>query len=344
MRTRHVWMLLPALIGLDAAAAARGSRAAAAASTVLLVFGWAALEGLVWGAAVWIKPFVFAPGFACWMVGFLQVRQVRPGRGRLLAADAGGLLAGGLLAGALGLLWLWQSGSWPYFWDIFLGWNRDYAAFINHVRVPLWIEFLVQYLPWSIVPVAAAYLAVKAVKREVVDSTPTAPRCALLAAFFLGWLFQALFLQLPHDYPIVPALIPGVALIAACWRPRKPAALLGLTAWLCLIALTALVWSANFRLDRIGRWAECCREGPTPRIQSLLTTRKDNPNCPDPEPLAAVAAYLRGQGVRDGEVTCISGCTHPLYLTLVRRLLHASLKSKWRACSLRSIGKKYWPR
>jgi hypothetical protein len=32
--------------------------------------------------------------------------------------------------------------------------------------------------------------------------------------------------------------------------------------------------------------------------------------------LARVADFLRAEGVADGEFTCLSGCTHPLYLEL----------------------------
>jgi hypothetical protein len=142
------------------------------------------------------------------------------------------------------------------------------------------------------------------------------PGHALLAAFFLAWLFQALCLQLPHDYPIVAALIPGLALIAARWRWRPASSPVGRTAQLCLVAVLALFWAGEFRLYRLIHWAACCREGNTPRLQSLLITQKDHAYCPDPAALARVAAYLREQGVADGEVTCMSGCTHPLYLDL----------------------------
>ncbi len=94
-------------------------------SGVIAVLGSATLEGLCWGAGVWIKPFIFAPALACWLVGLFQVRRARTGAWRSLTADALGLLTGGVLAGALGLFWLWRSGAWPYFWDILLVWNRD---------------------------------------------------------------------------------------------------------------------------------------------------------------------------------------------------------------------------
>jgi hypothetical protein len=315
---RDLWMLP---IGLAALALRRRQvrRLMGTPPSALTLAGWAAGEGLVWGANVWLKPFVVVPALACWLVGILQVRREATGRARPLTADAAGLLAGGVLAGALGLVWLWRSGSWPYFWEIFLDWNKDYAAFANRVRVAHWTTFLLTYAPWSAVPVVAAGLAMTTIKREVVDA-PSAgeprPRHALLAAFFLAWLFQALCLQLPHDYPIVAALIPGSALIVARWRWQSPTSAVGRTARLCLVAILVVLWIGEFRVNRVAHWADCCREGNTPRVQSLLLTQKDNAYAPDPAALARVADYLRGQNVRDGELTCMSGCTHPLYLEL----------------------------
>jgi hypothetical protein len=316
---RDLWMLLPAIVGLTLRRA-QVRRLTLGSPTILSVVGLAALEGLCWAAGVWIKPFVFVPGFACWFVGLLHVLRQRQDRARLLTADAAGLLAGGALGGTLGLLWLWQSGSWPYFWEIFLNWNRDYAAFTNQVRLSHWGIFLITYLPWSAVPVVATCLAITTIKHELVDepagSAPAGPGLALLAAFFLGWLFQATCLQLPHDYPIVAALIPGLALIAARWRPRLPSSSLGLTARLCLITLMALIWTLAFQMNRIAYWPQCVANGGTPHMQSLLALHKESAYCTDPESLAPVVEYLRGQGVGDGDVTCMSGCTHPLYLAL----------------------------
>ncbi len=132
----------------------------------------------------------------------------------------------------------------------------------------------------------------------------------------MGWLFQAVFLQLPHDYPIVAALIPGLALVAATWRPRTPSSLVGLTARLSLVTMMALLWAMAFQLNRVAYWPQCICEGSTPHTQSLLATHLDYAYCPDPKSLAPVIAYLREQGVRDGDVTCMSGCTHPLCLDL----------------------------
>ncbi len=113
---------------LDFAAAASGAADKADDARPSPSSGPPFWKGLCWGTAFWIKPFVFIPGLACWLVGLLQVRKARPDEYGPPAADLLGLLAGGMLIGALGLLLLWQSGSWQYFWEILLVWNRDYGS------------------------------------------------------------------------------------------------------------------------------------------------------------------------------------------------------------------------
>ncbi|MBN9523066.1 hypothetical protein J0H58_31890, partial [bacterium] len=78
---RDVWMMLPALV----ATGYRVRRVTAAHDrpvTNLRVFGTAAFEGLVWGAAVWIKPHAFPVAVAVWAVVL-----ARWGTGRRADAD-----------------------------------------------------------------------------------------------------------------------------------------------------------------------------------------------------------------------------------------------------------------
>jgi hypothetical protein len=320
---RDIWMFLPALVGLTLRRRQVG-RLSQPAASVFSVAGPSFLEGLCWGAAVWIKPFVFVPGLACWLVSLLLVRQARPGRKGLLIADLLGLLAGGMFIGALGLLVLWRSGSWPYFWEILLVWNRDYGAVSQRLDVRfcnLGI-FLYLFLPWSLAPCVAVYYALAALRRELAGgkapvrpSEPIRPRVALLAAFFLGWLFQAVFFQLTHQYVLSVTVIPAVVLIAALYQWQE-VSLIPATMRMCCVALLALVWTMAFQFDRLPLWARCFREGSTPELKSLLGMRKGTAYTVDAKPLAEVERYLVSQNARDGEVTCMSGCTHPLYLDL----------------------------
>src|SRR5262249_2530021 len=88
----------------------------------LALFG--ILEGVCWGAAFWIKPFVALPALVCWALS--AIRNWRDGR--RLIVDAGALLIGGVLAGLPGVVWLLLSGAWSPMWDIFLHWNPEYIA------------------------------------------------------------------------------------------------------------------------------------------------------------------------------------------------------------------------
>ncbi len=98
---RDVWMLLPCLGALHLRR--RQLLTCGTGSRRLLL---ASLEGLLWGAAVWIKPMALIPALVCWLV---SVRCRWPLAGRAAVLEAAGLLVGGLLAGGAGILWLCQS-------------------------------------------------------------------------------------------------------------------------------------------------------------------------------------------------------------------------------------------
>jgi hypothetical protein len=310
---RDGWMLLPAVVAL--CLRDRQLRAFAVSAPGATVFLWATLEGLCWAAAFWIKPFVAVPMLACWLIGVLYLKK---GRG-LALLDLGGLLAGGLLAGGLGLAWLATSGSWHSFWDILLGWNGDYAT-VTYGEYPrgnkllLW-AFL--YLPWSLVHVPAVCIALVAVARAVRGrraAGPTSPSRALLGAFYLGWLLQATLIQRPHFYVMVTTVFPAVVLVAGAiqteWRRG-----LSRAALLAFVPI-AVILSHGLRPERVALWARCCREGSTPELRDQLTLTARWSGAADWQDLARVADFLRAQGVRDRELACMSGCTHPLYLEL----------------------------
>ena len=320
---RDIWMFLPAVVGLTLRRLQVRHLSRPAAS-LMAVVATAVLEGICWGTAVWIKPFVFVPALACWLVSLLQIRNARPGRKGLLIADLLGLLLGGVMIGAIGLFFLWRSGSWSYFWEIFLVWNRDYGGVTRRldIRFATIGVFWYLFLPWSLAPCLAVFFAVAALKREIgaeqspiAPSQPSRPKLALLAAFFLGWLFQALSFS-----------------IAAPVRPRGDGNSRRRADRRSLPMATAAAGAgydanvsfrlAGARLDdgvSIGAPAAmgaCCREGSTPELRSLLAMRRNTAYSVDAKELADVERFLVSQKAKDGEVTCMSGCTHPLYLDL----------------------------
>jgi hypothetical protein len=341
---RDMWMLLPTLLALHLryrqmvglAGSTRSGKNTAS---------WAAVEGFCWGLAFWIKPFVAIPALLCWLISALWLRRARGTSFGLLAADTAGLLGGALIAGGLGIAWLLGSGTWPYFWEVMLEWNPEYrAAFSSPAfRRSRILDWAFEYFPWSLVHLLAIPLAVAILWRAVVrpdfsrelgvppQVTGPDPQ-PLLASLYLGWLGQAVALQYPHDYVLAPTLLPALVLIAGRIRLGAEAAerrlwvgagvfLIGI--WGALMATHYPVfaprwlglWIRYFQSQRLALWARCLQEGSTPKIRDTLALGPAYGRV-DWQDLERVAAYLRSQNVRDGELECFNDTTHPLYLEL----------------------------
>ncbi|MBV9125404.1 MAG: hypothetical protein JO112_18770, partial [Planctomycetes bacterium] len=318
---RDVWMLLPALLGLSLRHR-QVTRLSHPENSGRGLTGWALLEGLCWGAAVWFKPYVVVPALACWLAGLVEVRRARSGAVGALVVNTLSLLGGGLLAGGLGLAWLWRSGSWSAFWDVLLHWDREYMGYCHdwtHRLLPLFRCLLV-YMPWCLLPLPAAFLAWRmlrgAWRRPPQPADANQPRLTLLAAFYLGWFLQAFFLQLPHDYVLIVPTLLAVPLIAA--EPRLANWAFLRSCFLAAFAAMVILGWPVFGPNHWALWLRCVREGSTPAVRDQLTAnspifRRSRADAVD---LKKVADFLRRQGVQDGEVTCMTGCTHPLLLDL----------------------------
>jgi hypothetical protein len=318
---RDVWMLLPALAALRlrqsglghlAAGDGRSRRAALRSFT----------EGALWGFALWVKPFVALPALACWLVGC--GRLVRAGRTAACVRDTASLLSGGLLVGGLGILWLGCSGTWPYFWEVFLGWNPEYAAVMR--AAPWWARLGyagVRLWPWGLVSLAGVPLAALAVcrglpglqggraSRPPAGGTP-APRgsLSLLGAFYLGWFVQATLVQVPFDYTLAPQVFLGLTLLLGWDWPGRT--VLWARAALAALALMAVVEHPLLQRQRLSAWGACWQEGGGAGLRDRLQLTEEVAW----EDLEAVAVYLDAQHLRDRELTCWNNATHPLYLEL----------------------------
>src|SRR5262249_2068566 len=111
-----LWMMLPALVAL---------------ALHLRVLPWleplpgrAFLQGLAWGVAFLIKPFVALPA-----VGAVRFdRRLYQRHWRLaIVTECAGILLGGLVVGSAAVLWLRWTGNWRFFYEAtFAGWNQDY--------------------------------------------------------------------------------------------------------------------------------------------------------------------------------------------------------------------------
>jgi hypothetical protein len=314
---RDTWMLLPALLALDLRR--RQVTRLSEGESGGTLFSWAFLEGLCWAAAVWIKPFAGVPALLCWLVSVVLVaRGVTQRRG--LKIDLTGLLAGGLAAGAAGVAWLRCTGAWPSFVAIVFDWNRAYAAEgYAQERLPWLAGVLVRLLPGSLVHLLALPVALEQLGRGAgilpagrsgrQDACPT----NLLAALYCGWVVQAFCLQQPFDYIHAPAVLLGLALVAARW----PALEAPLVRWsLAAFALVCLAVQQRPLIEhRLDLWSRCWCEGGSAELRDRLALNDRN----GWRELEQVAEFLRQQGVEDGEVTCYTVRTLPLYLMLDRK-------------------------
>ncbi len=259
-------------------------------------------EGVVWGAAVWVKPHVIIPAGVLWI--FSALVSARRVTRRQIALDLAGLIAGGLLAGALGVLWMVRTGAWPYFLDVFLNWNPSYLADMWSSAPNRMIYTFYCFRPWSILHCAAIPLAIISFwEARLLSVKPTEPRRmlgetwiyasagteavatarALLAAFYLGWFFQAINLQKGFDYVQVPLLFLAMAVIATHRWAFGFAYLIWfvvLAAILNLPALNPVARSIEERLPSIRAiqdpltdfqimqlWPRCWVEGGSPELR-----------------------------------------------------------------------------
>lgn len=209
-----VWMLLPALGALWLRQ--RQSRALERpdwSATAVLAGGVA--EGVLWGLAFCIKPFVAVPAVACWLTSAAMLNSLgRRATGRLLA-DALAVLAGGLAVGAAMFVWLRATGNWSSFVDAnFGGWNEEYYAASaplasRSFRLFAWLW------PWGLVHLVAVPVALAWAAAAFAGRLPrSAGSRPLLSAFYLAWLFQAHYLQRQMPYQAVPPVLLAVTLLA----------------------------------------------------------------------------------------------------------------------------------
>jgi hypothetical protein len=249
-------------------------------------------EGLYWGIAFLIKPFVLVPAAACWLCSAIQVRR------RQLLADALWRAIVILVTGLGAVLWLWLSGDWSAFLETHL--RSDYyqagpslAARVREMAECFW--------PWGLVNVAAIPASIVFLARR---SSTFAP---VLAAFYLGWMLQANFIQWQFHYHQVPGIFLGARVLAEVRWPvmcRFAAALL-------------LIWGlfTHPLLARLSLWPRCWAQGSTADLRDLLTLDTES-YPPSWKELEKVQRFLQSQRVRDREVTCFSTASLPLYLSM----------------------------
>ncbi|HVJ68913.1 MAG TPA: hypothetical protein VM510_13070 [Caulifigura sp.] len=255
-------------------------------------------EGLLWGAAVWLKPHVVLP--ATLVILACSFRGDRPACRQW--RDEALVILGGAVAGAAGVLWLVQHDAWSPLWTMLTEWNRDYvAASANRWSWGRLWSVQERLAPWSLIHLVAVPEAIAILIRR-----PALQRASIIAALYLGWLAQSLLLQHLFDYVHLPALVLG-ALVVAELVKRRPA-----LEWTQLRFVTAaiavLVPAIVIRGDQLTWWRQCAWGSSSPAMTSALARLP----LPEWNHLAEVERFLSLQGVSDGELTAYH--THTIHL------------------------------
>ncbi len=288
---RDLWMLLPCLLAVQCRISRLEKREEDLSSKQVAASAF--LEGVYWSIAFWIKPHIAVPALCViLMSAWLTKNRIR------IAIEISGVLAGGILMGILGSLWLIQTGAWDAFWVMQLEWNPEYVStgrsrLTAERMVGLWNVFF----PWSWAHVVALIVSARTIQTNIIEKSQRQPRLLLLIALYIGWLVQVFVLQYPFMYVHVPALVLALAISFSVRIPSQfqSIAWKGFAVACLLVVLTSPILSPV----RLSSWWDCVSSGPSMKLRKKIQV--------DPQPswehLEPVIAYLKEQGVQDGEVT-----------------------------------------
>ena len=256
---RDTWMALPAL----AAVALRvrcGMGRPTSPSPLRLSF----FEGVLWGAGVWIKPHIVIMAAVVWLLTARRIAGEHPRPWRAAGADFLGNLIGGLVVGLAGLTWLFATGTWEPFIEVFTQWNPGYWDLVI-IEFDMRTEQQLHWFPpWSL----GVLLTVPLALVSVLDMAPWSSRAAatarpdragtvgrwlprllwdkqagpdarfargVLGALYFAWAAQAFFLQRGFQY----AHIPETLLMLGVWASHRWAWTLLVLLWL---TVTTSAW------------------------------------------------------------------------------------------------------
>ena len=349
---RDVWMALPGL----AAVAVR----VRAGTSPVRTFRSSFLEGMLWGCGVWIKPHMAVMALGVWLLTFRRLAGNHPRPWRAAALDLLGNIAGGLAIALPGIAWLFASGAWDSFRDVFQNWNPQYMRLSETEFDDRLDDELHWFPPWSLGLVVSVPLALA----SVLDMAPWRSRAGDQAARgwlrrwvpallwekkaasderfvrgVLGWLYliwaaQAFFLQRAFLYVHIPETLLMLGLWAAhrwAWTPLM----------LLWLAVSGIVWCVAepqvleldrttrehylprhtaTRIDRTRLWPVCWRtnlkDAERYDLWDRLRLMPPHEASIGWEELAEVAAFLREQGIPQGEVIAWHDSPHAVYLIL----------------------------
>jgi hypothetical protein len=309
---RDVWLLAPVMLAL-----AFRRQQILRLSTGRSVFYRAVFEGVVWGLAVWLKPYALVVGAAVWIAGaaWLSARGLRV---RHLLADAAGLLLGGSLIGAAGIGVMHAFGIWQPYIAHLTSWGAEYRGADLYGNDGPWffrLGFVIRNAPWSLIYMimipAAAVMTIQSISIRSKGSLPAdngeGLNRMLLAAALTGWAFQACCMQHVFDYPHIVGELFALAILIeiAASQPTIARRRLGLAG----IVLIAFIGHANLFTDRVKMWEQCVRIEDRPALRDRLA-RFHRIGWVE---LEDVNQFLRGQGAKPGETTVVSDNALPLW-------------------------------
>ena len=327
---RDTWMLLPSLAAFACRAKRFNADAPSSRSN-----RWAWREGVLWGAAIWIKPHVVVPMVFLWLQGLGW--RLRAGRRRELITESLAQLAGLMLVGGVGLTLIAVTGTWGPMWEVMLHWNGEYYDFSATEYLDRLTSSVSYFDQWSLVHFVAIPLAAwNVLFRYSRDSEGVAR--ASLDALYLGWLAQATLLQKTFAYAHAPAILLALASLTARRWPAGPVVLgwsvAGTVVWFAAdqsprlrnaiegageinpVAVQQIIPFRDYaNIRRLDHWAECWQADGPPNKTSL-SHYANNFAAPDWAELKRVENFLREREVGDGEVLAWDDTTHPLYLAL----------------------------
>jgi hypothetical protein len=144
----------------------------------------------------------------------------------------------------------------------------------------------------------------------------------LLAAFYLGWFFQANVLQRQLPYHVMPTILLALPLLFGIrwlrfgWIKSLPLCE-PVCRWTVIAIFLCYTWPEQhgIRARRLSLWRDCWAHGSTPLMRTRLSLERDIA-APDWLELDQVRQFLAKQNLHDGELNCFAVSAMSLYTEL----------------------------
>ena len=310
---RDPWLLLPAMGALflrrnQLEQVQEGKRSGGGSLALAM------LEGILWGLALWLKPYAMVPGVIVWLIGVTWWRKSGTVRFRDYLFDFGGLLLGGVICGAMGILWMKSQGCWEPYVQHISSMGNDYVAadmYRPFTKTEHRLFQILRFYPWSLLAIGTIFFGIWYLSRAVFVKVKTGDRGHLSSCLFVGMLLgffgESVFLQHVFDYALIPFFFLSLTWIAnriASTKVPREQLLLG-----TLCGITVFMGLVPVLKNRLPVWEKCLTEGPSWEVKDRLNIlgRIQWQN------LKRVRDFLIAQGIQPGELTAFHESALPLY-------------------------------